>query len=887
MNILPFYFSLFFFVAFAIYFFFGIYILVLNTKALINRVFFLLCLALCVWSFAFSIANSAPDYETVLFWRRVSVFGWGTMYSILLHFILILTEKNRIVKKVWVYLMLYLPAALIVFAFSLYSDLATGQYNLVNTSAGWINVSVNNLWDWFFNIYYAGFTITGVWLIRQWGRSVLERGKKKQAYLLAASFITALLLGSMTDIIFSTYLPANVPQMGPVIILIPITTIFYAIKRYDLMIPDKMSRTPETGEILSEATRKRIYQYLTLSFILGSMLYFIANYFIDQAPLSSAGFFSISLFLMGIAVHFVQQLKIQDDYKDIISIFVLTFSIPFITLSFLEYAAITVWAVPFIFVILSVVFSKRRMIVILTIAVILTQIAVWLKAPTLMVQVSGADHLGRIGILGIVIWLAFHVNRVYIERLKENDEQIRFQKMISQISTAFVTLNSSNLDEKIKQMLQLSGEHYQVDRAYLLLFSKGQKKMVYAHEWCNDGIESAVNIIEDIPTDFFSRWMEQSQNNGVVLITDVDMLPPEAGQEKELLKKQQIQSLISIPVTNKGKLMGFLVFDSLKSLKNWRNDYLNMLTILANLSADALAKVEAEKEINYMAYYDPLTGLPNRILLRNRLHQAIYLAKRTEKFIGVIFLDLDSFKAVNDTMGHEGGDELLKEVAQKLSARVRKYDTVSRFGGDEFLIMLAQIPRRKDIQKIVKNIMKAFEQPVIVQDEEFFITASAGIAVYPEDGEEAETLIKNADLAMYSAKEQGKNRSAFCSPVMKEDVLKKMQLTNSLYRAQERNELLLYYQPQVSVITKKIIGLEALIRWKHPTQGMISPGLFIPLAEQAGLINPIGEWVIRTACHQNKVWQDMGLPPVRMAVNLSVEQFRNPNLVGVVENALR
>ena len=334
-------------------------------------------------------------------------------------------------------------------------------------------------------------------------------------------------------------------------------------------------------------------------------------------------------------------------------------------------------------------------------------------------------------------------------------------------------------------------------------------------------------------------------------------------------------------------VVGYIAFEAIQSSREWDQDHREMIKVLGNLLSDALRQVESEKAINYMAYYDPLTRLPNRALLTDRLKQAISLAMRTEKLISVIFIDVDSFKSVNDTMGHDGGDAMLVQIAERLSARVREYDTVSRFGGDEFLVMLQQIPDIKDIQESAKKIMSVFDQPITIKGQEFFITASAGIAVFPFDGENTDELIKHADMAMYEAKSKGKNRFSFCTVEMKKEVLDNMELTNSLYRALERNELFLNYQPQVNPHTLEIIGTEALIRWQHPRKGIIPPGRFIPLAEKTSLIHSIGEWVLMTACRQNMEWQNQGLKPARVAVNLSVKQFYNPNIVDIVDRVLR
>ncbi|MGV8906285.1 MAG: EAL domain-containing protein [Acetobacterium sp.] len=885
MITIPILFSLIFYFTFMVYVFLGFYILNNDTVAIRKRVFFNLCMALSIWSLAFSIANSAPDYETALFWRRVATLGWGSLYSFLLHFFIVLTEKSNILRKKWHYVLIYLPAIVTIMVFSLYEPIARTQYNLSYTTFGWINISVNSLWDWFFNIYYGSFTVASLGLILYWGIKTNQQNKKA-ARLLVISITTALILGSVTDIILNTFISGTAPQMAPVIIMLPIAAIFYSIRHYDLMKADITISPTKEGEILNEGSRKKIYKYLTLSYFLGGSLNFIASYFIYQADFKFTLFSSGFLVLSGLVIQFFNGLKIKDKVKDIIMVLIMALTVPIITLAYINVAGITVWVAPVILVILLILFRNRRFLIIIGTAIIITQVLVWIEMPAAVVPVGASDHFSRIFLFIMFLFMAGYVNKVFVKRLEENDIQVRFQKLISQISSDFITSNESNYEQKIMSLLKLCGRQYKIDRVNLCLFSPDRKTVTGTHEWCSDGIKPAFKHFGMVQIDTIPWWITQIMNQSSVYIPSLELLPVEAGVEKKILKNRQIQSFLSIPVISNGLVIGFLGFDSVKNSKIWDGDYLEQLEIISNILADALTKVKSEQEIKQMAYYDTLTSLPNNALFRERLTKEIDLVKGTPIFIGVCFIDLDSFKSVNDTMGHEAGDELLKQVAQRLSDCISKQDMVCRFGGDEYLIMLNNLSSINDIKMIAKRIMKTFEQPLIVKDQEFFITASAGISLYPIDGEDSETLIKNADLAMYTSKDQGKNKYTLCSSALKEEALKKMKLTNSLYRAMEKDELVLYYQPQICVATKKIVGLEALIRWKHPELGIISPGTFIPLAEQTGLIIPIGDWILKTACSQSISWQALGLPPLRMAVNLSGEQFRNPNLVKNVKKSL-
>ena len=295
----------------------------------------------------------------------------------------------------------------------------------------------------------------------------------------------------------------------------------------------------------------------------------------------------------------------------------------------------------------------------------------------------------------------------------------------------------------------------------------------------------------------------------------------------------------------------------------------------------------SEEAIKHIAYHDNLTGLPNRLYFTEQLNHAINFANRTGNIFSIMFLDLDGFKMINDTMGHSIGDELLIKVAQRLVNTLRKTDIVARIGGDEFVVMIENIKNENEIKIVAEKIRECFMRPFVLDEREFIVTSSIGIALFPNDGETAEKLIANADITMYRAKQRGKNQYVFCTPGMKTKASRTMKLTSDLYRALEKNEFELYYQPQVSCTTNEIVGLEALIRWNHPELGMVYPGEFISLAEQNGLIISMGEWVMRTACRQNKAWQDAGYDPIRVGVNISVQQLQNGDIVKQVEDILR
>jgi diguanylate cyclase (GGDEF)-like protein/PAS domain S-box-containing protein len=304
-------------------------------------------------------------------------------------------------------------------------------------------------------------------------------------------------------------------------------------------------------------------------------------------------------------------------------------------------------------------------------------------------------------------------------------------------------------------------------------------------------------------------------------------------------------------------------------------------------SIDITGRLKAEEENKYLAYYDTLTDLPNRIMFNKHLNVYLNEAKHTRRMMAVILLDIDRFKNINDSLGHSIGDQLLQGVAERLKRCLSKDELVARMSGDEFILLLPHVDNQNQVIKKIHKIIKSFKQPLMFDDHEFYITISLGISQFPADGEEIDSLVKNAETAMYRAKEQGRNNYQLYSPAMNERAFEKLALENSLRKSLKRKEFFLHYQPRINLDTGQFISMEALIRWKHPDLGLVSPAEFIPLAEETGLIIPIGEWVLRTACAQNKEWQEAGLPPMRVAVNISARQFHLDNLIKTISNVLK
>ena len=355
---------------------------------------------------------------------------------------------------------------------------------------------------------------------------------------------------------------------------------------------------------------------------------------------------------------------------------------------------------------------------------------------------------------------------------------------------------------------------------------------------------------------------------------------------REVALAHGVASSASVPIISAaGQVLGTIALMHRHNYKATPAD-IELMENLANLAALAGEQHHLSEQLYYQARHDHLTGLSNRATLNDRLSQALKQSARSKTLGAYLLIDLDNFKNINDSHGHHTGDRLLKEVAKRLHQCVREGDVLSRMGGDEFVVVLTNLQKKKDAVRAASRILKSLNSNFMIESFKGFLEASIGISFFPENGIDGDALHKNADIAMYTAKNQGGNRFQFFDSKMHEAVVERLQIENELRKALERNEFELHYQPQLDLISKELLSMEALIRWNHPERGQIAPCRFIPVAEESRLIIPIGRWVLREACRQNREWQENGFPPVRVAVNVSAIQFMETDLVESVREAL-
>lgn len=735
------------------------------------------------------------------------------------------------------------------------------------------------------------FVVLGIVLLAAWGRKSEEPAQRKRNAWIACSPVGIPCAGFLFGRIPGFRLLPKLVNWSTIVVLFLITMVLVLSReqRKCLGIQHKSTSQENTrGEILSEADKLSLYNFLAAIHMLGGLLYPLVLHLASRRPLEAETLLWGTLFFaLGVSIYYLCTLRIPEKRRDFFLGVLLSLSAFFVFLHFFTLGVRNaLYYLPLVcFVLLTILLENFWAFGISAMTMAAIQIWLWLEiqgeAPG--DPKTALDRLLTTLASSAFISLAFYVRDVYSRRVEEHRKQLLLQKTIADLSTELVRTRAPSFVESLKKTLRELSEGWEVDCAYFLASSKVGIPACNAY-WSRKGEippqDLQLGIIENL------SWLkERLEKDDLLLVSDVNALPPEENKFQDLLKDMGVHSAALVPVKREKRLLGLLILGA-KTKRRWQNHHQELFKVLANVLADVLERVRYESEIQRMAFYDTLTELPNRQFFVEHLKKEMQLAKRWKKLLAVAFLDLDSFKPINDAEGHAVGDKVLREVAQRIVRCVRGHDVVARFGGDEFLLLLGNISSTEEIPPIMERVLRAIREPLRIGTQELCVTASCGIAIYPRDGENPEELIQAADLAMYVSKIMKGNRYSFYSPALREDAQRKRALISGLYRAPERGELVLYYQPQVNTRTGDIVGLEALLRWHHPDLGLLLPDAFMPLAEQTGLIVLIGEFVLQTACKQAKFWQRKGVAPLRMAVNLSFAQLCDPYLVDKVKKVL-
>ncbi|WP_394796760.1 putative bifunctional diguanylate cyclase/phosphodiesterase [Armatimonas sp.] len=494
-----------------------------------------------------------------------------------------------------------------------------------------------------------------------------------------------------------------------------------------------------------------------------------------------------------------------------------------------------------------------------------------------------------------------HVQRAQreIARARQQQEQAKeHQQNRERYLKALVELErlllADHRGQALGEVLPLLGDATRADRIYLCQCYPDQSEY-YANllaEWCASGVAGQINnpARTDVPlSKNFPRWI-QELGDSKFIVGQVSTFPEE---EKRLLETQGIFSLFILPLVIEGELWGYLALESRRAPRQWSAEEQGYLAIAAEAITGAQARRNSEQNTLQQALHDPLTGLSNRRRLREQLELFIERAQKNHTSVVAVYMDLDRFKQINDTLGHAFGDRFLQYVVRRrLLPTIGQKDLLARVGGDEFILIMSE-ENHSDIinnaAKMAESLLKALTEPILMEGQELVISASIGISRFPTDAQDADALIKNADVAMYRAKEEGRGDFRFFTPQMNRTTKERFELEadlrHDLTRAQPCDNFLLYFQPQVDVGSGRMIGVESLVRWRHAKRGLVSPAKFVPIAEETGLIQPLGDFVLNAACVQAAAWVASG-SPLRVAVNLSAQQLRNRELPAQVAEVL-
>ena len=876
--------SILFYVCSCFYVVFSAYLVINYVNNKINRLFVLLTSSMVTWSLSYSIANSASTAEVNAFWRCMSVFGWGIFYSVLFHFILVLTKTESRLNKRNLLFIIYFPAFINILLYAPFGLIGEKQYQVMQTDFGWIDTHPLDMGKLWINLYPIIYTIPSIILIVRWLRKLEPHSHlKRQVRIFLITVFIPFLVGGITDILPDILGIESFPKVAAIFITIPVTMLFLASKNHGLFLEKRRGVIvyQETEELV-DSNRLRLFETVATVFILGAFGAFFTGYFVAGGNLAKELLLAFIVFILGMLLasipHVVKKHFAQNTLFLIISIVGMIFFI----ITSLDTGAVTVWAVYVIFLLFTIVLNSSIHAILFLIATLLTQVVLGIIRPEAYTIIDITQYLKRIFIIGLSFHAVRYLTGEYASKIKGYQRFSREQEVLEKISSSFISIDRKNVKEKIDEMFEMSAEILEFSNAYLIEFSEDYEDAMILNTCVKDPESGSSPFHSGMKVKTATLPMAQTliAQKAPVTCEDFTNIADEAGEQRDFFRSRGIESSFALPVMLDKKITGMIITEFPDRYDiGFREGLLNFLQIVANILGDARKKILYENRLYNSAYFDEATKLANRNMLKKKLNQVIGDRKGSEK-IAVLGIELENLRMIKDTFGHNIGEQIMIESAKNLYNLLDKCCYISRIAVGEFVVVLPNAENREQIEEYAKRILDTFADPVSAETgiEALFVVVHIGISVSPDNGTDADTLLKNSDLALYDAK-NANEKIAFYTERLESQIAENTLFTNRLFKSLQNEEFFLEFQPQISCDTGQTVGIEALLRWTSDGSKRVPPDRFIPILEQTGLIYDVSLWVLEQTLQEHKKLIAKGFPPLRVSVNLSVVQFQREEFI--------
>lgn len=877
--------SLAYYGVFVVYFVLGVHAYRTAPKSRGNQLYLLLGLAISTWSFGYSMTAATHNYTDALVWARVSKIGELAAYG--LFYLTISTHVSKGKTSVGSIVLVMFLMVVNIYNFVI-SDNYYLYYGLNKTILGYLDLGGRLVEQTFLGELFgiASFATTFTLSLTKLGFTYLRSDAKEERVEYILLFYSTLFL-FVAILFFDAMIPAYTTLLMPnatvFFAFLPMVTLAFFINKGQQDQSVVKQDENELNAVLNINQKERVLDIAEFTLFASALVAFPMELYLGKwTDFRSVIFILLIPLVTAFCIRMIRAYAENRKAKDIWVNVLIGLCLFLFVFQYRETGGLTVWILPLSFIPLSMLMRSKGSLFVLILTSALATIAMFLMNPIYWGAFRFYDILKRLLVFVLLFGSAIYVNYLYRYRLRENEEQVRIQEKLVSITASFIDTDVFNFEEKMIGLIKNARIFMGADRMYVAMFSDDFDALNFIYEGTVENMYSLKNSIGSMSTSDIPWITEKMKDGEFCVINDIRKLPPEASAEQLLFKRAGMKSTMFMPIKKAGKPVGVIGVENLNEYIEYSETSRDMMRFIVDIVNDALDQVGAQERARYLAHYDPLTELPNRVKFKKLVEQ--HLREHPNESCAILYLDLDSFQYINDTVGHDGGDELLRVIANEIREVLRPSDIFSRFSGDEFCIMLADVRDRFETTRLVEGITMLFQTPKLVVDQEFFVSVSAGVSIYPKDSNDFDELVAAAEMALHEVKVSGKNKHLICTPEMRKLYHFRHRIAANLERGLDKGEIRMMYQPILNAKNQSIEAFEALMRWDCPELGTVYPSDFLPVVEEMGLNRRILALSVDMVCRQMRKWRDQDFE-IKVAMNISVDQFKRPEIVDIFLDA--